>query len=481
MEGLRKTLDNLMGKDRNLPIKEQILKKKHFDDPDVCKFFLIGFCPHELFTYVKSSNIGECHYRHDQQFKISFESDPNKENYQIKYEEDLISFLESITSELDIKIKRCLERIEMPPPEQVLNKDAQIELENLDKEITEKISEAEHLGEMGLIEQSEKLMKEIEQIKIQRNLLTNTKEHVAIYKDRQMKVCEICGALQSAIDNEKRIQTHKEGKIHSAYLKIRQYLDLLRKKKMERRIKESEIKQKDKLMKELKVKEKEKNFDRDYKDYKRKYDDYNYDRDKRKKYSRSRSRDKSYKSYSRSDKERDRKKYDERFYNNSGGSYYKDYKEYRDNKDNRDNRGYRDMEDDFREYKERRRDRDERNYYRDYKERDYKDRDYKNSDYKEREYRERDYKDKDRDRDKKDNYYKNINEDKYNDRERYNKDRNDIRERKERDDYIDRESDKKDRREYDKEYNRGRDRDIYRNTRIKREDSFNRYEKQKRY
>ena len=86
-------------------------------------------------------------------------------------------------------------------------------------------------------------------MKIQRNLLTNTKEHVAIYKDRQMKVCEICGALQSAIDNEKRIQTHKEGKIHSAYLKIRQYLDLLRKKRIERKIKEAEKKQKDKLMK----------------------------------------------------------------------------------------------------------------------------------------------------------------------------------------------------------------------------------------
>ena len=387
MEGLRKTLDNLMGKDRNLPLREQILKKKHFDDPDVCKFFLIGFCPHELFTYVKSSNIGECHYRHDQQFKINFELDPNKEKYQIKYEEDLISFLESITSELDIKIKRCLERIEMPPPEQVLNKDAQIELENLDKEITEKISEAEHLGEMGLIEQSEKLMKEIEQIKIQRNLLTNTKEHVAIYKDRQMKVCEICGALQSAIDNEKRIQTHKEGKIHSAYLKIRQYLDLLRKKRMERQIKESEIKQKDKLMKELKVKEKEKekNFDKEYKeykDYKRKYDDYNYydkyERDKRKKYSRSRSKDRSYKSYSRSDKEKERKKYDERYYNNNGGSYYKEYKEYKEYNGDYNNRD---------------RDREERNYY-------------KNSDY------------KDRSRDNKDNYYKNINERKYNETKR---------------------------------------------------------------
>ena len=449
MEGLRKTLDNLMGKDRNLPLREQILKKKHFDDPDVCKFFLIGFCPHELFTYVKSSNIGECHYRHDQQFKINFELDPNKEKYQIKYEEDLISFLESITSELDIKIKRCLERIEMPPPEQVLNKDTQIELENLDKEITEKISEAEHLGEMGLIEQSEKLMKEIEQIKIQRNLLTNTKEHVAIYKDRQMKVCEICGALQSAIDNEKRIQTHKEGKIHSAYLKIRQYLDLLRKKRMERQIKESEIKQKDKLMKELKVKEKEKekNLDKDYKeykDYKRKYDDYNYhdryDRDKRKKYSRSRSRDKSYKSHSRSDKEKDRKKYDERYYNNNGGSYYKEY-----------NRDYnsRDKEDDIYKYKEIRRDRD-----RDREERNY----YKNSDY------------KDRSRDNKDNYYKNINERKFNETKRYSKDRSDIKERKERRDYE---------REYDRD--KERDRDNYRNSRIRREDSYSKYENKKRY
>ena len=428
MEGLRKALDNLMGKDRNLPIKEQILKKKHFDDPDVCKFFLIGFCPHELFTYVKSSNIGECRYRHDQQFKISFESDPNREYYQIKYEESLISFLESITSELDMKIKRCLERIELPPPEQVLNKDAQIEIENLNKEITEKLKEAEHLGEMGLIDQSEKLTKEIEQIKIQRNLLTNTKEHAAIYKDRQMKVCEICGALQSAIDNEKRIQTHKEGKIHSAYLKIRQYLDLLRKKRMERQIKDAEKKQKDKLMKELKVKEKEKDYS---KDYKKRYDDYDkYERDKIKKYSRSRSRDKSYSRRSRKSKyskesERDRKKYDERYYNERNGNY-RDYKEYRDFRENKE---YRNREDEYEE-RERRRERDRIRDIRDREENDY----YYNKYYKERD---------------RGNKYRDINEERYDERDRererdrYNKDRNEIKERRERGNYIDRERDKK--------------------------------------
>jgi len=467
MEGLRKALDNLMGKDRNLPIKEQILKKKHFDDPDVCKFFLIGFCPHELFTYVKSSNIGECRYRHDQQFKISFESDPNREYYQIKYEESLISFLESITSELDMKIKRCLERIELPPPEQVLNKDAQIEIENLNKEITEKLKEAEHLGEMGLIDQSEKLTKEIEQIKIQRNLLTNTKEHAAIYKDRQMKVCEICGALQSAIDNEKRIQTHKEGKIHSAYLKIRQYLDLLRKKRMERQIKDAEKKQKDKLMKELKVKEKEKDYN---KDYKKRYDDYDkYDRDKRKRYSRSRSRDKSY-SYSRKskyskDSERDRKKYDERYYDNrnsSGNNNYKDYKDYRDFRESKENKDYRKRDDEYEE-RERRKERDRIRDIRDREEIDYYYKDYK-------------------DRDRR-NSYRNKNEERYDERERdrerdrYNKDKNEIKERRERNNYIDRERDKKERREYEKYYDkeRERERDNPINQRIKIDDSFNGY------
>ena len=382
MEGLRKALDNLMGKNRNLPLHEQLIKKKHFDDPDVCKFFLIGFCPHELFMYVKSSNIGECHYRHDQEFKISFENDPNREYYQTKYEETLISFLESITSEVDLKMKRCLERIEAPVPEQVINKDVQEEIEQLDQQISEKLKQAEHLGEIGMIDESEKLTKEIEQIKVQRSVLTNTKEYPAIYKDRQMKVCEICGALQSAQDNEKRIQTHKEGKIHSAYLKIRQYLDLLRKKRIERRIKEAELKEKDKLIKELKEKEKEKYIDKDYKrnfsndkynndkeKYNKRYDeDEDYEirkRHSRSRYSRNRSRNKSY--------SRDKKKYEDRYYHEDKYRY-KD-KEIRRDVYDRDNRDYRDMvegryirdRDRDRDREERSR-RDKRDYERDIRE-----------------------------------------------------------------------------------------------------------------
>ena len=54
----------------------------------------------------------------------------------------------------------------------------QEEIEELDQKITDKIIQAELLGEEVKIEESEIIMKEIGQIKTQRNLLTNTKDYL---------------------------------------------------------------------------------------------------------------------------------------------------------------------------------------------------------------------------------------------------------------------------------------------------------------
>ena len=110
MDHLRKTLDHLMGKDRDLPLNERLSHQKHFDSPDVCKYFLLGFCPHGLFPNTKS-DLKECKDRHDQQFKIMFENDPNKEQYQIKYEEKLMEYLEKLVAEVDKKMKKSMERV----------------------------------------------------------------------------------------------------------------------------------------------------------------------------------------------------------------------------------------------------------------------------------------------------------------------------------------------------------------------------------
>ena len=55
-------------------------------------------------------------------------------------------------------------------------------------------------------------------------------------KEKQMKVCDVCGAMQSMQDNEKRLQTHVEGKLHTGYAKIREYLEMLRRRKLERKL-----------------------------------------------------------------------------------------------------------------------------------------------------------------------------------------------------------------------------------------------------
>ena len=46
-----------------------------------------------------------------------------------------------------------------------------------------------------------------------------------------MKVCEVCGALQSALDTDKRLTMHLEGKLHTGYLKIRNKLAELKQKR----------------------------------------------------------------------------------------------------------------------------------------------------------------------------------------------------------------------------------------------------------
>lgn len=46
MDAIRKQLDVLMGANRNGDVRE--VNRKYYDR-DVCRMFLVGLCPHELF------------------------------------------------------------------------------------------------------------------------------------------------------------------------------------------------------------------------------------------------------------------------------------------------------------------------------------------------------------------------------------------------------------------------------------------------
>jgi RNA-binding protein Luc7-like 2 len=80
------------------------------------------------------------------------------------------------------------------------------------------------LGEAGKIDEVATLLEEVEKFKKQKNDLEALIDNNVISQDKNMKVCEICGALQSALDTGKRLTMHLEGKLHTGYLKIRNKL-----------------------------------------------------------------------------------------------------------------------------------------------------------------------------------------------------------------------------------------------------------------
>ena len=55
---MRAMLDELMGKERNVPLDQRKGTDMKFNDPEVCKYALAGLCPYGLFKNTKS-DLGE--------------------------------------------------------------------------------------------------------------------------------------------------------------------------------------------------------------------------------------------------------------------------------------------------------------------------------------------------------------------------------------------------------------------------------------
>ncbi len=185
-----------------------------------------------------------------------FKNDPNREKYQRKYEKELQNLLEQMISQVDQKIKRSLARIELPtggaggagggiPPEisgmnapemnAFQQEQAHQRIDQLEQKINFFIEKAEKLGEEGKIDESEAVMKEVDKLKIQKTELEALSDPLLAQQARidknAMKVCDICGGLQTASDTDKRMVMHVEGKLHTGYAKIRKVLQELRQKR----------------------------------------------------------------------------------------------------------------------------------------------------------------------------------------------------------------------------------------------------------
>merc|ERR1712029_1312566 len=98
---------------------------------------------------------------------------------------------------------------------------------NLQETIAVKLAAAEEAGAAGKVEESLKLMEEVEELgkkKLGADQEYRNSMPASSYQQQKLRVCEICSAYLGIHDNDRRLADHFGGKLHLGFIKIREKL-----------------------------------------------------------------------------------------------------------------------------------------------------------------------------------------------------------------------------------------------------------------
>jgi len=257
-QSIASMLDELMGRNRNLAPDDAANISLTWQHGDVCRYYLVLFCPHDLFTNTKA-DMGPCGKIHDDDLKQKFHDE--KESYKkSQYLDEFLRFCQKSLSDLQSRIKKAKERLLLTQQaeEAKLNAGGQGVSGGQNREIDEKIillsekisalvAEAEQAGCRGDVEEAQGLMKLCDQLREERDTLRRTVSVSNYGNDygtiqKAMEVCDICGAFLIVGDAQQRIDDHLLGKQHVGYARLRTATeDVMQMRKSFREAREKEI------------------------------------------------------------------------------------------------------------------------------------------------------------------------------------------------------------------------------------------------
>ncbi|OTF72679.1 luc7-like protein, partial [Euroglyphus maynei] len=211
----------------------------------VCKHFLVKFCPNSLFINTKA-DIGPCSLVHDDYLKREYQSNASKQEKR-QYEDDFIRFCQAQLNDVEKKIKRAKQRLEMSQIEKMnlagnytLNEEHQERIREITEKIEKLLEEIQNLGCEGKVEEAQILMKEVDQLKEERAHIKRDnqsghwiqkKAEIGVAQEKQMEVCDVCGAFLIVNDVQQRVDDHLMGKQHVGYGKLKNALDEIMQKR----------------------------------------------------------------------------------------------------------------------------------------------------------------------------------------------------------------------------------------------------------
>lgn len=267
---IRAMLDQLMGTGRN---GENNRFQVRFSDPKVCKSFLLSCCPHEILSSTRM-DLGECPKIHDLALRADYEKASQSKDYY--YDIDAMEHLQAFIADCDRRTELAKQRLAETQEElsaEVAQKANKVH--ELAEQIGKKLARAEQLGAEGFVEESMKLMEEIEDLRKKKSAAEGEYRNsmpASSYQQQKLRVCEVCSAYLGIHDNDRRLADHFGGKLHLGFIKIREKLADLEKtvegrkqqkrQEMSSRDREREREREDRERERMKERERDRDRDR---------------------------------------------------------------------------------------------------------------------------------------------------------------------------------------------------------------------------
>lgn len=239
----RKLLEQLMGASSSSRAAQLSMT-----DPKVCRSYLAGTCPHDLFTNTKQ-DIGPCTKVHSEGLKTEYEALPDKERQKYGFEYDYMRDLQKYIDECNRRIDSAQRRLEKTPDEirqtNVLVSQwclvffcgmvadfvcAQLKsISELNSSIANGLLEVEILGSMSEVSRAQDELfrvRQATQTKLDREReLKALSDTSGPSGHQKLQVCDVCGAYLSRLDNDRRLADHFYGKMHLGYAQMRKTYD----------------------------------------------------------------------------------------------------------------------------------------------------------------------------------------------------------------------------------------------------------------
>ncbi|XP_040263083.1 putative RNA-binding protein Luc7-like 2 isoform X2 [Bufo bufo] len=279
------------------PSRDTTRQRIKFSDERVCKSHLLNCCPHDILSGTRM-DLGECLKVHDLALRADYEIASKQQDF--FFELDAMDHLKSFIADCDRRTDIAKKRLADTQEEISAEVAAKAErVHELNEEIGKLLAKAEQLGAEGNVEESQKVMDEVEKTRIRKREaeeIYRSSMPASSFQQQKLRVCEVCSAYLGLHDNDRRLADHFGGKLHLGFIEIREKLDELKRIVAEKQEKRNQdrLKRREERDREERDKLKRRSRSREKRRHR------SSSRDRRRK-TRSRSRDRRHRHRSRSD------------------------------------------------------------------------------------------------------------------------------------------------------------------------------------